>query len=338
MMPQRGGHAGTLDARLLALLRGAATHLSTAELAVQAGVNAAAVRRALAALGEAGFDIEQRPGFGHRLLGSPDRLIADDLHSRLGGSALIREILVFEETNSTNDVAARLGREGHPGGLAVFAERQTAGRGRFGRRWESQAREGLWFSLLLRPAYPAARWVRLTTWAGVGVAAAIEDALGLDAKIKWPNDVFVAGRKTAGILTESASDTTGRPFAVVGIGLNVNQESFPPGLAGVATSLRQAAGRRIDRPAFAVALLAALAARFADVDEAFQRILAEASRRSSIVGEWVRLRAGDAVFEGRAEGLDSEGALLLRTADGSLRTMCAGEVTSQETAAAPGCG
>ncbi|MEQ1854067.1 MAG: biotin--[acetyl-CoA-carboxylase] ligase, partial [Chthoniobacteraceae bacterium] len=222
MNPPDGGHAGSPDARLLRLLREAETHFPAGELAAELGVPEPALEASLAGLREAGFDIEDRPGEGYRLIGSPDRLIADDLHSRLGGCELAREILVFEETTSTNDVAARLGREGHAGGVAVFAERQTSGRGRFGRRWESTAREGLWFSLLLRPGWPASQWVRLTTWAGVAVAGAIERVAGQSAKIKWPNDVLVDGRKVAGILTECSTDSSGRMFAVVGIGLNVS--------------------------------------------------------------------------------------------------------------------
>ena len=114
------------------------------------------VEAGLARLRGAGFDIESKPGLGCRLLAAPDRVIADELYSRLDGCSLAREILVFEETSSTNDVAAKLGRQGHAAGVAVFAERQSAGRGRFGRRWVSPGHEGLWFSLLLRPALPMA--------------------------------------------------------------------------------------------------------------------------------------------------------------------------------------
>ena len=131
--------AATPGTRLIQLLRGAGTHFSAGDLAAQLGISAQAIEAALAGLRGAGFDIEDRPGLGYRLHSSPDRLIADDLHARLGDCDLVREILVFEETGSTNDVASRLGREGHPGGVAVFAERQTAGRGRFGRRWDSMA-------------------------------------------------------------------------------------------------------------------------------------------------------------------------------------------------------
>ncbi len=319
----------TLDARLLRELRASAVHLLPGDFADALGVPRDQITAALTRLRGAGFDIEEKPGLGCRLLASPDRLIADDLHARFGDDSLAREILTFEETSSTNDVAARLGREGHAGGLAVFAERQTAGRGRFGRRWDSAAHAGLWFSLLLRPEFPVPLWPRLTTWAGVCVAAAVERATGLRAQMKWPNDVLVGGKKIAGILTECSSDDARRMFAIVGIGLNVNHDAMPPDLAHRAASLRQLTGRTLDRSALAAEILGELTARLPEVDAHFSSILAEAARRSTVLGNWIRLDAADISFEGRAEDLDGEGNLLLRLADGTLRTMTAGEVSFQ---------
>ncbi len=331
----------SLDARLLGELRTTAVHLLPGDFADALGVPLEQVAVALSRLRGAGFDIEEKPGLGCRLLASPDRLIADDLHARLGagtpsgGNPLAREILTFEETSSTNDVAARLGREGHPGGLAIFAERQSAGRGRFGRRWDSAPHAGLCFSLLLRPAFALPLWVRLTTWAGTCVAAAIERATGLPVQVKWPNDVLIAGKKIGGILTECSSDTGRGMFAIIGIGVNVNHDAMPPGLAGRAASLRQLTGRNLDRTSLAAAILTELAARLPDAATAFDSILAEAARRSSILGKWIRLDAAGSFFEGHAEGLDPEGNLLLRIADGTLRTMTAGEVSSQPTSSVP---
>ena len=325
----------TLDARLLRELRASAVHLPHGDFADALAVPCGQITEALARLRGAGFDIEEKPGLGCRLLASPDRLIADDLLARIGDCPLAREILTFEETASTNDIAARLGREGHAGGLLVFAERQTAGRGRFGRRWDSAPHSGLWFSLLLRPAFDMPRWVRLTTWAGVCVAAAIERATGLHAQVKWPNDVLIKGKKIAGILTECSGDAEGGMFAVVGIGVNVNHETMPAEIADRAASLRQFAGRTLDRSALAAAIVTELAARLPEVDTTFDRILAEAARRSSILGKWIRLDAAGLTFDGLAESLDADGNLILRLADGSLRTMAAGEVSSQPPSSVP---
>ena len=322
----------SLDARLLRELRAASVHLLPGDLADALAVSRDQIATALARLRGAGFDIEDKPGLGCRLLASPDRLIADDLHARCSDGSLACEILTFEETSSTNDVAARLGREGHAGGLAVFAERQTAGRGRFGRRWDSAPHAGLWFSLLLRPGFPVPLWPRLTTWAGVCVAAAVERATGLRAQVKWPNDVLVGGKKVAGILTECSSDDARRMFAIVGIGLNVNHDAMPADIAHRAASLRQFTGRTLDRSALAAAILGELTVRLPEVDAHFPKILDEAARRSTILGNWIRLDAADVSYEGRAESLDAEGNLLLRSADGTLRTMTAGEVSLQSSA------
>ena len=319
----------SLDAALLRALRGASLHTPPTELAAQLGSTRAGVAALVDELREAGFEIDERPGLGYRLIATPDRLIAADLYSRLGNCAIVREILAFEETDSTNDQAASLGRNGAASGLAIFAEKQNAGRGRFGRRWESASHLGLWFSLLLRPTFPQEQWPRLTTWAAVSIAAAIERATGVRTGIKWPNDIFVDDRKIAGVLIETGRDGANQNFAVVGIGMNANQarEDFPESLAASATSLRIATGRAIDRSAMAAAILRELDARYADINRRFDQLVAETTRRSVLLGRWVQVRAGDSIIEGVAESLDANGQLLLRDANGELRTLSAGEVT-----------
>jgi BirA family transcriptional regulator, biotin operon repressor / biotin---[acetyl-CoA-carboxylase] ligase len=317
------------DAALLRALRGATIHTPPTELAAQIGSTRAAVAMQIAELREAGFEIDERPGLGYRLITAPDRLIAADLHSRLGNCALVREIVAFEETDSTNDQAASLAKNGAAGGLVVFAEKQNAGRGRFGRRWESASHLGLWFSLLLRPTFSQEHWPRLTTWAAVSIASAIERATGVRTGIKWPNDIFVDGRKIAGVLIETGVDRSQQNFAVVGIGLNANhaREDFPENLTAIATSLRIATGRAIDRAAMVAAILRELDARFIGMDRRFHELIAEATRRSVLFGRWVQVRAGESIVEGVAESLDANGQLLLRTGDGVLHTLSAGEVT-----------
>jgi BirA family biotin operon repressor/biotin-[acetyl-CoA-carboxylase] ligase len=318
-----------LDARILAALRASQVHLFATDLASQLVAPLPAIEARLMELRHAGFEIEERPGLGFRLIRSPDRLIADDLLSRLGPCVLVREIVVFAETASTNDSAMQRGRQGADGGLVIFAERQTAGRGRFGRAWASAPYRGLWFSVLLRPPLPPSAWPRLTTWAAVSLTAAIENSLGLPVTIKWPNDIYLSGKKIAGILAESGADVNGQPFAVMGIGVNVNQTpaEFPPDLAGKAASLSMLTGRVIDRPTFAANLLGELDARFIQVASAFPAIIAEAARRSLLLGRWVRVQSGHTILEGRAEELDPDGHLLLRNADGTLSRLSAGEVT-----------
>lgn len=320
----------SLDVELLRLLRTAPLHLPGADLATHLRVPLATVESRLDGLRAAGFQIEQHPGLGYRLVATSDRLVADDLLARLGQCPLIRGINVFAETDSTNERAAQLGRSGVAPGIAIFAERQTAGRGRFGRRWESSSHRGLWFSLLLRPELPVEHWSRLTTWAAVGVALAVEQALGVEVGIKWPNDLQIRGGKIAGILTESVFDATARPFAVVGIGVNVNHESgdFPPELATKASSMRIATGSVVDRSALAVEILRSLDAHFPSMPARFPDLVEECARRSVLVGKRIAVDVGSTVIEGVASGLNAEGHLILRDAAGMLHTLTAGEVQS----------
>jgi BirA family biotin operon repressor/biotin-[acetyl-CoA-carboxylase] ligase len=326
----------TRDGLVLGLLRASATPVPPFHLAHEAELSPAEVDRCVEEWCAAGFAIEHRAGLGYKLLASPDRLIADDLWARLtlGDRAhpvtsFVREIIVIEETHSTNDVAAQLGREGAEGGAIVFAERQTGGRGRFGRRWESASHQGVWMSLLLRPLLPAAQWPRLTTWAAVAAAQAIEQATGCAARIKWPNDLELSGRKVAGLLAEVGEDRHAQPFAILGIGVNVNQEEsdFGPEIAARATSLRAETGHRIDRAALAAALIHELAATESLLEEHFEQLVTFAARRSSVLGQAIEARAGGTIYRGVAEALDADGHLLLRMADGELRTLTAGEVT-----------
>jgi BirA family biotin operon repressor/biotin-[acetyl-CoA-carboxylase] ligase len=326
----------TRDGLVLGILRASGSHVPPFHLAHEADLSPADVDDRVRELCAAGFQIELTAGRGYKLLASPDRLMADDLWARLtlGDPAhpltsFVREIIVLEETHSTNDVAAQLGRDGVSGGAIVFAERQTGGRGRFGRRWESAGHQGLWMSLLLRPLLRPAHWPRLTTWAAVAVAQAIEHRTGCATRIKWPNDVEMSGRKVAGLLAEVGEDQRGQPFAVLGIGVNINQEEsdFSAELAARATSLRLETNRRIDRAALAVVLIEELAATESLLEDHFEQIVTLAARRSTVLGQAIEARAGETIHRGMAEGLDADGHLLLRMANGDVRTLTAGEVT-----------
>ena len=288
---------------------------------------------------EAGYEIEHHPHFGYRLLSSPDRLIADDILSRLPECRWIRDVLVFESTASTNDVVANLARDGAGAGVAAFAEEQTAGRGRHGRKWESDPHQGLWFSILLRPDFPVAKWTRLTLWIAYAVAHGIRqyitDArLGVEPariKLKWPNDLFLSGRKFAGILAETSLGE--KPFAVAGIGLNVNHSTFPAPLDATATSLLMELGVEFDRNALAAAILFSLDQSFSLLPNKFQQIVDWASGVDYLKGRSVSATVGSTIHDGAADGLDAEGALLIRTKRGETVRVASGEVSrfSSET-------
>ena len=192
------------------------------------------------ALRRAGYVIEGPLSLGecYHLAAAPVHLVADDLCATLPVGVVVgREIVVFEETDSTNDLAAQAGRDGVAEGIVFFAESQRAGRGRLGRRWVSPPCQNLLFSVLLRPAtVPVERWPELTFCAALAVTETAERFTGQTARVKWPNDVLVSGRKVAGVLLE-AHHAREPGFVVVGIGLNVlgRTEDFP-------TELRERAG------------------------------------------------------------------------------------------------
>jgi len=315
-------HTGILRA-----LRGFAQHIPCVELAEQLHSTPQIIAEQIALLKAAGYDIEDHPHFGYRLVAAPDRLIADDLAGMLEGVNLARKILVYEKTGSTNDLASAMGRDGEAQGLVIFAETQTAGRGRLGRRWESDAHKGLWFSLLLRPGFSSASWTRLTTWAAVAIAEAIEGETARKTAIKWPNDIYIDGKKVVGILIEGHFDKSQEGFAVLGIGVNVNQDHFPSDLEGKASSLKIATGNSLDRQKLAAAILRKLDALYAQLGNDFAYIVACADKRSFLNGKWIQAIAGEDVTEGMAERLDGQGGLVLRLVDGREATISTGEVT-----------
>jgi BirA family transcriptional regulator, biotin operon repressor / biotin---[acetyl-CoA-carboxylase] ligase len=185
------------------------------------------------------------------------RLAADQLRASLGECQMGNQLIVVEEARSTNDIVWAAAERGAPEGFVVFAERQTAGRGQYGRGWESAPYQGLWFSVLLRLGITLTESPRLTSLLAGVVAATIIKETGCAASIKEPNDIYVAGRKVAGVLVEGRMASDGSYIAVAGLGVNVNQtlEDFPAELHETAGSLRMAAGRQIQRSPLAVALL-----------------------------------------------------------------------------------
>jgi len=250
----------------------------------------------------------------------------DRLETLLAGCPLAREIRVFAETASTNDVAAHYGKSGAAEGVLIFAERQTKGRGRQGRKWESEPGATLAFSLLLHPKFPAAEWSRLTLCAALSLAETMEEFCGEPAQIKWPNDVYLRGKKAAGILVETGQGT--EPFAVLGVGINVNQADFAAELAETAISLRQVAQRLLVRELFAARLVLKIAERYANLTSDFMEVLQETRARDFLFSRRIQvIEGGSVTLLATAEGFDESGGLRLRLDDGSLKILHSGEIS-----------
>jgi BirA family transcriptional regulator, biotin operon repressor / biotin---[acetyl-CoA-carboxylase] ligase len=186
-----------------------------------------------------------------------DRLVADEMRAALGSVLIGRDIIVLDQTGSTNAAILQIATPNSSEGLVLFAEHQTAGRGQRGNRWESAAAKGLLFSILLRPRIQINRSPLLTAWAAETISGVIENEFSLKTTIKLPNDVQIDGRKVAGVLVEMRAHEKTRYSAIVGIGININQalEDFPKELQSRAISLAIALRRQVDRQNFAIALL-----------------------------------------------------------------------------------
>ncbi len=324
----------TTDAKILSALRANPGGVSGAELAEQLGISRAAVWSHIEELRKVGYDIEAGPHSGYRIAGEPDALLADDLLARLGRTRIIgRDIHVFEQTTSTNDVVEKLARDGVREGVVVFAESQTKGRGRLGRQWISPERKGLWFSILLRPELRPLETTQLTVAAAAALRRAIQSETGLKPEIKWPNDLVVGGRKVAGILTELSAELDRVRHVILGIGVDVNLGAgeFPPELKKTATSLKMESGRPISRAELAVAILRELDEDYARVcGGRFAGVADEWEEHCTTIGREVTVRIGDRTIHGRAESLDDAGALRLRTEHGRLESITGGDVTLEK--------
>jgi len=322
----------TTDAEILAALRSANEGgVSGAELSNKLGISRAAIWARIEELRQVGYDIEATPHLGYRLVSSPDALHADDLLARLGKTNVIgRDIRVFEETTSTNDVIEKLARDQVKEGAVVFAESQSKGRGRLGRKWISPARKGLWFSILLRPNLRPQEATQLTVASATALRRAIVNSTGLRPKIKWPNDILIGGKKVAGILTELSAELDRVKHIILGIGVDVNlgAAEFPAELRKIATSLKIEAGKSISRADLAVSILREIDADYARVcGDKFEAVANEWEEHCGTIGELVTIHVGDRKIHGRAEALDDAGALLLRTEHGTLEHVIGGDVT-----------
>lgn len=272
--------------------------------------------------------------------------IVEALTTRIFG----RNLVFLSRTGSTNDVAKDLALQGAPEGTVVVADEQTAGRGRLGRRWLAPSGTCLLCSILFRPTLPPTQAMRLTMLCALAAADAIQRIAGLRVALKWPNDLIVecaslqvcksaspelpipnpqylTWKKLAGILTETGAVGNGLEFAIVGIGINVNVAPEElPALAPDATSILAETGRGSDR----ATLLAAFLGR---VEQRYEGLRAginpqpEWAARLATLGQPVQAIMPDEILTGVAESVDEDGALLLRTPDGALHRLLAGDVT-----------
>ncbi len=255
-------------------------------------------------------------------------LSAKAMSEGLGTRVTGRNLFYWPEIGSTNDEARRLAGEGAPEGTLVIADYQTRGRGRLDREWAAPPGSSLLMSLVFRPELEAHQVQRLTMSCGLAVVDAIEQETGLRAGLKWPNDILIAGAKAGGMLTEIELDGAQVEYAIVGIGLNVNLDPalLPGDLSVPATSLRHELGSEVARLPLLWALLQRIEHRYTAL-KAGHSPHGEWASRLVTLGKPVSVSGSGTVLEGVAEGVDADGALLVRAGDGRVERVLAGDVS-----------
>jgi len=261
------------------------------------------------------------------MLDHHDSLVAETWLPLLATKYMGRgEAQVLQEATSTNTLLKQMALSGAPAGSLCLCETQTAGKGRLGRSWHSPAGQGLWLSVLLRPRIQPEQAPLVTLCAALAMAQAVNEATGLDARIKWPNDLVLEGKKLCGILLEIGFGGNGIDYIVVGTGLNVRSGAYPAELAHQATSIEDHMAPP-PRRELLVRYLAALEETITRLESEGFAAIAEAYRaRSCTLGSVVKV-SGSEEFVGMAEDIDETGALLVRDQTSVLRRVLAGDVS-----------
>ncbi|MCG8470374.1 MAG: biotin--[acetyl-CoA-carboxylase] ligase [Desulfobacterales bacterium] len=300
------------------------------ELSAGLDISRAATSKHVAAIKQMGYVVESAPGKGYLLTKAPDLLLPDEILCglktlRMGCAGVVHHSL----TDSTNVRARELAGEGAPEGTLVVAEEQSAGKGRKGRFWLAGKGEGLLFSLVLRPHIDPARAALITLMTAVSVAEAVISETGVPARIKWPNDILVHGRKLSGILTEMSMELDAVDYVITGVGLNVNTppSHFDHTLADIATSLFAETGSPFCR----VSLLQAILTRFEScydilVNEGPESILDRWKSLSDIIGRRVKVDLVRGEVEGVVSDIDADGVLCVTDAAGTSHRILSGDV------------
>lgn len=315
---------------VLKLLEGSRDRdLSGQDIAEQLGVTRAAVWKAVRSLKEEGYHVDAANNRGYRLREDSDVLSAEGIRLHLPEKYNDREIVVCKCVDSTNMEVKRRALEGAGAGLAVLAERQTAGRGRRGRAFFSPSGTGIYMSILFRPEPEISQDVVLiTTAASVAVCRAIRRILGNEPEIKWVNDVYLDGRKICGILTEAVSDfESGRiDTVVVGIGINYHlpEEGFPEEIEATAGSVCPT-DRRIPRNTLAAAIIQELYELYEGLPD--KTYMEDYRRWSNVLGKEVRFTSGTEWEYGTAVDIDDDGGLIIEKKDGKRQILRTGEIT-----------
>lgn len=314
---------------ILRLLRSADGYISGQELCNWFGVSRTAVWKAINQLKEAGYEIEAQQNKGYRLMAAPDLMTEAEIKSLMHTEWVAKEVLYFDTIDSTNTKAQELAEKGYQSGTLVVADKQESGKGRRGRSWVSPSGTGIFMTLMIKPDINPNNASMLTLVAALAVAKAITSVTGEKALIKWPNDIVINGKKVCGILTEMNAQFDYINHIVVGIGINVHNESFPEEISQMASSLMiEAGGKRFHR--------AQIIAETMSYFEQYYDTFLKTQDLSALVREYdellvnrnksVRVLDPKEPFDGKAMGITPKGELIVDTWE-SRKLVSSGEVS-----------
>ena len=326
--------ADTEHLEILKMLKKAkGRYVSGKSISRKTDVSRAAICKHVSALKKYGYAIASRKGQGYKLVKPSNKLLPWEIGNGLKTQLVGREIHHFGVIDSTQDLAIKLAEENVPEGSVVIAEKQKRGRARVGRKW-SAPEGGIWLSIILRPKIPTAESTILPLAVSLAVCNAMRSVCKVNAKLKWPNDVIINGKKVSGILAEMSCEADRINYVVIGIGINANVnirkiESAIRGTAGYygATSLMKEVGKEVDRIALVRKILAELEDVYLELEKEGSDMIIQAWKNlSATLGTNVTVSLNEMCFEGKAVDIDYDGALLVKLPNGNIKRIVAGDV------------
>lgn len=318
-----------MKAEILKMLRESEEYVSGQKLCERFQVSRTAVWKVIKQLEKEGYQIEAVRNRGYRILEYPDVLSKEEIESQMQTDCFGKHVVYYEETDSTNTRVKQLAEQGAQQGTLVVADRQSAGKGRRGRGWESPKGENIYMSLLLRPKIGPSKAPMLTLVMAYSVALAIREQEELEVGIKWPNDLVVGTKKICGILTEMNAEIDYINYVVIGVGINVNVKKFPEELSEKATSLFNEQGKEVRRAVLMAKIMQLFEENYerflkeqnlAFLQEAYNQLLVSRGREVTV------LEPGHE-YHAHAIGINETGELLVRKEDGKEEAVFAGEVS-----------
>ena len=321
---------------ILKMLRSAGDKpVSGQSLCEMFGVTRQAVWKNISQLKECGYEIESVSNRGYKLISEPDILYGPDIESRMSEDCICKAVECHDSIDSTNTRAKQLAEEDAVEGTLVVSDRQTAGKGRRGRKWDSESGVGIYMSLILRSSVSPVKVSGLTLISALALAEAIKEVCGVSPQIKWPNDIVLGKKKICGILTEMSSEMNFIHYAVVGIGINANTELFPEEISKKASSIMLESGNRVDRAeliAKTMEIFGGYYKKFLEAEslapfiEKYDSMLANKDNEVQILYGMAEDADRSKIEYGTAKGIDCEGALIVETEHG-VRNIVSGEVS-----------